>query len=74
MKSFIRIFSIGSIKSYLSSIPYVLEDRTTWAYIPAVSLCSKCNEISESDPNDVVHTIMKGMLYGPRLVQLLKPV
>ena len=53
MKSFIRIFSIGSIRSYLSSIPCVLEDRTTWTYLQ--SLCSKCNEISESDPNDVVH-------------------
>ena len=59
MKSFIRIFSIGSIRSYLSSIPYVSEDRTTWAYLQSLSLslslCSKCNEISESDPNDVVH-------------------
>ena len=57
MKSFIRIFSIGSIRSYLSSILYVSEDRTTWAYLQSLSLslCSKCNEISESDPNDVVH-------------------
>ena len=63
MKSFIRIFSIGSIRSYLSSIPYVSVDRTTWAYLQ--SLCSKCNEISESDPNDVVHYNERHADMGP---------
>jgi hypothetical protein len=33
--------------------------------IPAVSLCSKCNDISESDPNDVVHYNERHADMGP---------
>jgi hypothetical protein len=39
----------------LSIIHTVRFRRSDNMGIPAVSLCSKCNEISESDPNDVVH-------------------
>jgi hypothetical protein len=44
---FYQDISIGSIRSYLSSIPYVSEDRTTWAYLQSLSAANAMRYLSQ---------------------------